>query len=173
MSKTGQGSGRNEPPRNMRISTRENAAFKWKVDKSVVGAFEVESSLGLDPKAKLTEHTISTVLENFEECKKIWKAEKLHKSFVEAVNGIPPETGCCGLIKNDEQTIRKMVPLLNEGWATKVTNEHFASKGYKVTCFVWSWSNVTGAANNVKLLIRFHTVNESRRHGLKETDDEL
>lgn len=158
-----QQSGRQEPARTMRISTRENAAFKWKSDKSVIGALEVQSTTSLDLRAKLIEHTIITVVEEFEECFCIWKNNKLHKSFVEAVNNIPPETQCCGLINDQGDTIRKLVPLLNQGWAKKVSDDYFIVKGYRITCFAWAWSNVSGATENVRLLIRFHTVNEERR----------
>lgn len=128
-------SGRRPPPRNMRISTRDNAAFKWKEDKSVVGALEMESELSVDPRAKMEEHSIPTVLEDFDACLKIWKEHKLHKSFAEAVAGIPPEMRCCGMINDPEESIIKLVPQLNKGWAKKVSEEYFKGQGYRVSCF--------------------------------------
>jgi hypothetical protein len=92
-------------------------------------------SLSLEPRAKMEEHQIPTVLEELEECQKIWKEHKLHKSFAEAVEGIPPEMKCCGMISDPEGSIMKLVPLLNIGWAKKVSDDYFKEKGYRVSCF--------------------------------------
>ncbi len=157
-------SGRQEPPRNLRISTRENSAFKWKSDPSVVGALEVASAPTLDPKTHLQERVIPTVEQEFTDCLEIWKSHKLHKSLVEAISAIPIQTKCCGWITDTDHTIRNLVPLLNKGWAKKVSEEFFQSKGYRVSSFVWTWRNITGATENCVLLIRFHTLNECARH---------
>lgn len=157
-------SGRQEPDRNLRISTRGNAAFKWKADPTVVGALEVISIPALNPRAHLKEHVVPTVQTQYQECLEVFHHHKLHKSLVEALESIPPETKCCGMITDDHATIRNVVPLLNDGWAKTVTEKYFESKGYRISCFVWTWSNVTGAAENVVLLIRFHTLNEPKRN---------
>jgi hypothetical protein len=130
-------SGRQEPPRHLRLSTRGNAAFKWKEDKKVVGALEMVSfaAVLLDPRAKMEEHRIPTVADEFDECLKIWQDHKLQKSFAEAVEGIPPEMKCCGLISDPDGSIFKLAPLLNKGWAKKVSEEYFNAKGYRVSCF--------------------------------------
>lgn len=167
------GSGRQEPPRNLKISTRENSAFKWKADKSVVGGLEVVSAPMLDPKAHLKEHVIPTVEQEFTECLEIWKSHKLHKSLVEAIAGIPPQTKCCGWITDTDQTIRNIVPLLNKGWAESISQDFFFSKGYRVSCFVWTWSNITGASENCVLIVRFHTLKDSARHGVVANREQL
>lgn len=121
----------------MRISTRDNAAFKWKHDKTVVGSLEMASSISLsiDPRAKMEEHRIPTVVEDFDACLTIWKEHKLQKSFAEAVEGVPPVMKCCGMISDPEETILSLAPELNKGWAKKVSEDYFRSKGYRVSCF--------------------------------------
>lgn len=156
-------SGRMEPSRSMRMSTRLNSAFKWKQDKSVVGCLEVKSFPQLDPKVKLQEHSIFAVEEEFGACVDLWKKKKLQRTMIEAIEGIPPASNCCGLVPDVEGTIRKLVPLLNEGWAKKINAEYYKPKGYKLSAFVWTWSNVSGTADSVVLLIRFHSLGRTNR----------
>lgn len=132
--------------------------FKWKHDATVVGALELQSDLGWRPHAALKPLEIPNTRQTFEECLTIWKEEKLGKSLAEALKNIPPETKCCGLITDPEDTIRSVVPLLNQGWVKKVNEWSVPMKmnGYSIDAFVWSWSQVAGSAETVKLLIRFH-----------------
>jgi hypothetical protein len=155
---------REEPNRNLRISTRVNAAFKWKHDKSVVGGLEVKSVPLLDLHAKLEEKKVLLLEDEFGECLKFWKELKLRKSFIEACESMPPATHCCGLVNDQDGTIKNWVTLLNAGWCKKV-NEQINDLGYlyKVSCFVWSWSNASGKAETVVMMIRFHSLNTSRR----------
>ena len=148
--------------RKLRFSSRENSDFKWKEEKTVVGALEVKSEQVLDFTAKLEEKKVLALEAEFEECLRIWKEQKLRKSFIEACEGIPPATLCCGLLNDQDATIRNMVPMLNKGWANSV-NEKIADQGYKISCFVWSWNNPSGKAQTVVLLVRFHSLSVSRR----------
>lgn len=148
--------------RNLRFSTRENSAFKWKEDKTVVGALEVKSEPYFDFTSKLSEKKVLTLEAEFDECLRIWKELKLRKTFIEACEGIPQDTYCCGLVNDQDRTIKKMVPMLNEGWTTSL-NEKLADKGCRISCFVWSWNNPSGKAETVVLLIRFHSLTKSRK----------
>lgn len=147
--------------RHHRFSTRMNSGFKWKLDKSVVGALEVKSQPRFDPTARMVEQDVIGMETEFGECAKFWKELGLRKSFVEAVGLIPPESTCCGLIRKDDATVRKLVPLLNEGWV-KGVNEKIKDRGYRISCFVWSWTNATGKTNTVVLMIRFHSLTQER-----------
>eukprot|EP00526_Cylindrotheca_closterium_P020133 CAMPEP_0113631600 /NCGR_PEP_ID=MMETSP0017_2-20120614/16421_1 /TAXON_ID=2856 /ORGANISM="Cylindrotheca closterium" /LENGTH=138 /DNA_ID=CAMNT_0000542115 /DNA_START=149 /DNA_END=562 /DNA_ORIENTATION=+ /assembly_acc=CAM_ASM_000147 len=118
------------------FSTRLNSGFKWKLDKSVVGALEVKSHPHFDPTAKMAEEDVVGMETELAECIKFWKELGLRKSFIEAVEMIPPETACCGLIRRNDATVKKLVPLLNEGWV-KGINEKIKDRGYKISCFVW------------------------------------
>ena len=147
--------------RNLRFSSRENSAFKWKEDKSVVGAFEVKSEPYFDYKEKLEEKKVLTLEEEFEECLQLWKSQELGKSFIQACDGLPPETSCCGMVNDGDKTIQKWVPLLNKGWV-KSANDKLKDKGYKISCFVWSWNNPSGKAQTIVMLIRFHSLTKTR-----------
>lgn len=161
-------SGRMEPNRTLRMSTRNNAMYKWKHDPTVIGALELNMELGWQPDARLTPMEIPTTEQQFQECLQIWKQQKLRKTLMEALSQIPPVRKCCGLIPDPEQTIRAVVPLLNHGWAKKLNNSDFlVEKGYSIDAFVWSWSHVSGAAETVRLMIRFHSGGGmSKRNGV-------
>ncbi|CAJ1961763.1 unnamed protein product [Cylindrotheca closterium] len=147
--------------RHHRFSTRLNSDFKWKLDKSVVGALEVKSLPYFDPTARMKESDVIGMEQEFAECSKFWKELHLRRSFIEAVQSIPPETTCCGLMREDNATVKKLVPLLNEGWVNGI-NEQIKDRGYRISCFVWSWSNATGKTNSVVLMIRFHSLTHER-----------
>jgi hypothetical protein len=154
------GSGRKEPPRDFRSSTKDNSDFKWKVDRSVVGALEVLTDPNLDLRAEMIEHNIIGYDDQFQECLKVWKDLKLKKEFIAAFESIPPTTSCCGLIMMQDQTIKHIVPLLNKGWVKSV-NETVHDSGFKISIFVWKWSNISGKAETVIALIRFHSLTGS------------
>jgi hypothetical protein len=148
------------PARQGRFSTRDNSAFKWKQDKSVVGGFEVKSSPSFDPRGKMKEQKVLTMEDEFEECKQIWKELELRKSFIQAVESIPPETSCF-CIPNDDGTMQKLVPTLNKGWV-KGINEKIKYRGYKISCFLWSWTNPMGKAQTFVMMVRFHSLTTNR-----------
>lgn len=150
------------PARHGRFSTRDNSAFKWKQDKSVVGGFEIKSYPGFDPRGKLKENKVLTMEDEFEECKGIWKELDLRKSFVEAVESIPPVTSCCGLMRNDDSTVKALVPELNKGWV-KGINEKIKDRDYKISCFLWSWNNPMGKAKTYVMMVRFHSLKTERK----------
>jgi hypothetical protein len=156
------GSGREEPPRDFKSSTKDNSDFKWKVDRSVVGALEVFTDPDLGLKAELIEHKIVGYDDEFQEYLKVWKDLKLKKEFITAFESIPPTTSCCGLITMQDQTIKHIVPLLNKGWVKSV-NEKVHDSGFKISIFVWKWSNLTGKSETVIPLIRFHRLSGSKK----------
>ena len=150
-------SGRKEPPRDFKSSTKENSDFKWKVDRSVVGALEVFTDPNLDLRAHMIEHNILGYEDQFQEYLTVWKDLKLKKEFITAFESIPPTTSCCGSITMQDQTIKHIVPLLNKGWVKSV-NERVHDSGFKLSIFVWKWSNISGKAETVIPLIRFHSL---------------
>lgn len=153
-------SGREEPDRDFRSSTKDNSEFKWKVDRSVVGAMEVLTDPNLDLRAKFIEHGIIGYEDEFQKYLKVWEDHKLKKEFITAFESIPPTTSCCGLITMQDQTIKHIVPLLNKGWVKSV-NEKVHDSGFKISIFVWKWSNISGKAETVIPLIRFHSLSGS------------
>ena len=144
------------------VSTRENSEYKWHTKKHVIGALEIESEPDLNvrqPFSELVRHELEnnpTASAKFKEALRVYEEEfQLHKSFIEAAEGFPVQMACCGLIRNDEKTIRKMVPYLNETWV-HAANDKLKSKGFKVDCYVWKWSHISGQSESHVLLIRFH-----------------
>jgi hypothetical protein len=70
---------------------------------------------------------------------------------------------CCGLIPDDDATIKDLIPALNKGWIRKV-NKQLAEgeKGFKLDVFLWQWSNVSGKSETNILLIRFFDATNKR-----------
>jgi hypothetical protein len=108
----------------------------------------------------MKEQKVLTMEDEFEECKQIWKELELRKSFIQAVESIPPETSCF-CIPNDDGTMQKLVPTLNKGWV-KGINEKIKYRGYKISCFLWSWTNPMGKAQTFVMMVRFHSLTTNR-----------
>ena len=148
---------RNEPSREFRSSTKVNSDFKWKADKTVVGALEVQTDPGLDLKAELVLHDVIGHEDELEVFLDVWKDLKLKDEFIKAYESIPPVTSCCGLLTVQDKTIRNNVYLLNDGWV-KHKNKMLLEKGFQISIFVWYWSNLIGKAETVIPMIRFHSL---------------
>jgi hypothetical protein len=87
---------------------------------------------------KIFEDVMHSDTMKFKEMLRVYEEEfQFRKSFTEAAEGFPVQMACCGLIQNDEKTIRKMVPYLNETWV-HAANDKLKSKGFKVDCYVWN-----------------------------------
>jgi hypothetical protein len=158
-----------ESARRMRFSTRRNSNFKWQQDKSVVGALEVDSDPVLNVRGKLGEKRLMLMAkqdddddDEFGVCLRMWEDLKLRRGFVEACEGIPPATQCCGLLNDQDQTIRELATLLNKGWAKSI-NKKIQYRGFKISCFAWSWQNALGKARTTILLVRFHSLRTTTR----------
>jgi hypothetical protein len=136
-------------------STRQNSQYKWQT-KHVVGALEIECQPDLNLRGQMTPQN-SNVLrsDKFEEAQAAFDELGLRDSFIEAAEGFPKETCCCGLIQDDQKTIKYLAPHLNKTWG-KEANIKLKPKGYKVDCFNWSWNNISGSSETHILLIRFH-----------------
>eukprot|EP00536_Pseudo-nitzschia_multiseries_P016661 jgi/Psemu1/313418/fgenesh1_kg.1188_\ len=163
---------REEPARDFRTSTKVNSDFKWKVDRSVVGALEVATDPVLDVQAELQVHEIIGYEEEFQSYVKVWKDLKLRNEFIKAFESLAPETVCCGLITDQDKTIRKNAKELNNGWV-KSTNQKLIKEGFKLSVFVWYWRNISGKAETVIPMIRFHSISlwkEEMRRRKKKTN---
>jgi hypothetical protein len=147
-----------EPHNARRFSRRENAGYKWKHERTVVGALEVASEPILDLRGTMKEHKASSEEGHFRNCLRIWEEKRLRESFIEAFEGIPPQTRCCGTVMDYDAMVKFNVPDLNEVWAKSLSDKYFVEKGYRLDLFEWRWSNPTGKAETVVLMIRFHTL---------------
>ena len=144
--------------RAFRFSTRTNSDYKWKDHDNgatvVVGALEIQSEPVMNYKCELKKSFVLGREDMFDSAYKIWKKHNLRTQFIQTCDQIPPSTFCCGLLHDDEDTIRNMLPVLNE-WAYITNEEYFKGTGYKLDCFHWTWNNVSGKAKTNILLVRF------------------
>jgi hypothetical protein len=151
-----------QPHYNRQFSRRENTEYKWKHDKTVVGALEVRSEPLLDLHAKMKEHIVASYEDDFGNCLRIWEEHHLRKALIHAFEEITPRTRCCGMVTDYDATVKHNVSKLNKVWAKSVSDKYFVEMGYKMDLFVWSWSNPTGKAETVVLMVRFHALSPKR-----------
>lgn len=141
-----------------RFSRKENSEYKWKHDPTVVGGLEVRSEPTLDLRAPFKRHDIVSCEDDFEACLKIWNDAKVRDSFVKAFESMAPQMRCCGLVQDYDLTVKHNVPVMNKKWATAISEKpEWKEKSYWIDLFVWHWSNPTGKAETVILMIRFHS----------------
>ena len=153
-------SGRKASGRDLRASTKTNSDFKWKSDRTVVGALEIVTEPDLDLRSPMVLHEVRGHEDEMDKYHEVWTRLELREDFIMAFKSIPPETTCCGLAVKQDETIRKTVPLLNKGWV-KSQNENLLHKeGFRISVFVWSWMNLSGKAETVIPMIRFHALSE-------------
>ena len=149
--------GSEEGDRHLRFSTQENSEFKWRKDPGVIGALLIRSKPVLDYhhefKKKKLDH-VTAAEASFKQFLRVWDEEQLKKGFVEAAEGIPVSTGCCGLVPDIDTTIQTTAKSLNQTWAPKINESVLKEKGFKVDLYIWSWSNPSGKAMTYELLIR-------------------
>jgi hypothetical protein len=149
--------GRQPHEREFRFSRRENTEFKWKHDPTVIGGLEVCSEPFLDIHAPMKKHEVLSCEDDFQACLKIWNETKVRESFIRAFESIAPATKCCGLITDYDSTVKQNVPVMNKKWSKAVSDKpEWKDKNYSIDLFVWRWSNPTGKAETVILMIRFH-----------------
>ena len=146
--------------RNFRSSTKVNSDFKWKFDRTVIGAFEIKTAPDLDLKAPMELHKIDGCKHELQKCLEVWDKNKMRPEFIKAFESLAPETGCCGLFVQQDETIKKNVPLMNEGWVKKTNESIFIPEGYRISMYVWQWQNIAGKTETVIPMIRFHRVVE-------------
>jgi hypothetical protein len=136
------------------FSTRDNSIDKWSHE-GVIGALEVDCEPTLDLEGTLTPlQGMDGDADSWKEAQKAWNTEALRESFLKACKNVPIETACCGLIQDDDERIRNLVPYLNQHWAP-VANEKLEKHGVSINAFLWHWKNVQGKAETIILLIRF------------------
>mmetsp|Transcript_34007 Transcript_34007/g.74577 ORF Transcript_34007/g.74577 Transcript_34007/m.74577 type:complete len:180 (-) Transcript_34007:97-636(-) len=142
-------------------STRENSQDKWKIDRKdtyqrgTVGALEVESEPSLDfcePYKPLLGSEVDAAL--WDRAQAAWKTEGLRKELIEASRAVPVNTCCCGLIPDEDQLIKDMVPYLNKHFVPRA-NEQLKKHGFEIDAFLWWWHNLQGKSETTIVLIRF------------------
>ena len=143
--------------RDLRFSNKENSDWKWKHDETVIGALEVTNDPVFDLHAPMKKRPVARCVDDFNACVKIWDETNVRESFIKAFESIAPATKCCGLIRDDDTTIKHNIPIMNKKW-TKAINDkpEWKNTDYYISLFVWKWSNPTGKAETVIPMVRFH-----------------
>ena len=150
------------------ISTRENSDYKWQ-DKGVVGALEIPSEPDLELRGEYTPRHVQGKEELFDQALEFWNERKWREGFIEACENVPKATFCCGLLPDDDQTIKDMQSKLKKGWI-KAMNQILRAerKDFTMDVYVWQWHNATGKSLTLILLIRF--LESPRRSMLNEEE---
>jgi hypothetical protein len=136
------------------FANRTNSDYKWQRAKMVVGALEVKSDPVFKPRDDLTPRYKGGEEGAFEEALQAWDDMKLRQSFVRACEDLPAEVCCCGLLRDEDASVKQYVTLLNEGWI-KSANKQLGPRGIKIDAFLWNWQNASGKAETNIILIRF------------------
>jgi hypothetical protein len=141
------------------FSTKDNSQFKWMDEDGVMGALEIASDPELDVHEEYVEKYAHLYREKFDAALQVWEEMRLRDQFIAATEQIPPEASCCGMIVDNEATMRKLVPALNKGWIKHI-NKKLKKGGheFKVDMFILSWQSPLGKAETCVLLIRFITL---------------
>lgn len=148
----------------MRIfASKDNTSYKWQRARGVIGALEIESEPILKVRENLVPHTIKGKGIIFQDAMEAWKTLKLREDLIKAVDKLPDEMCCCGLLVDEVATKRRFVKLLNDRWAKAANKKLLGSnKGMKVDVFLWNWQNASGKAESNILLIRFFELSSYR-----------
>jgi hypothetical protein len=138
------------------ISTRLNSDYKWRTSADCLGCLEVPSEPDLLLDAEYTERVVAGNEDAYEYCMEIWKAWNMRVEFIKACHNAPNVTGCCGLLRDDDATIRAIVPELNGGWVRHLNARlRRENMGFQIDCYIWNWHNAIGKAETNILLVRF------------------
>lgn len=151
------------------ISTRDNSNYKWQ-DKGVLGALEIPSQPNLELNGEYIPRCAPGKEALFDQALTLWNERKWREGFIEACENIPKATWCCGLLPDDDQTIRDMQGKLNKGWI-KAMNQILRAerKDFMMDVFIWQWHNATGKSLTLILLVRFL---QSPRNAMLSGNDE-
>jgi hypothetical protein len=145
------------------FATKDNTAYKWQRARGVVGALEVSCEPVLRLRDDLTPRYVAGREKTFHDALQAWEDLKLCEEFIQACESLPAEMCCCGIMRDNETTIKEFVPLLNDSWC-KVATKKLMKRGIKVDAFLWNWQNASGKAETNILLIRFWELSSYRFH---------
>lgn len=124
------------------FANRDNSAYKWQRARNVIGALEVVSEPVLIPGDDMEERYYKGREKPFKEALEAWEKEELKKDFIKAVDNLPVEMCCCGLLQDREETKKEFVHLLNDKWVKKA-NKKLSSKGLVVSVFFLFFGTAT------------------------------
>jgi hypothetical protein len=166
------------------LANRDNSDFKWQRARNVVGVLEIVSEPVLKPRDPYIKRDFKGHEDMFKDALVAWEKEKLRAELITALEALPQETCCCGFFRDEEETKKELVKLLNDKWA-KHANKKLIKQGYvmggnhrmidcislsclmisplfygrfKIDFFLWNWPNASGKAETNIILIRFYVL---------------
>mmetsp|Transcript_4580 Transcript_4580/g.6605 ORF Transcript_4580/g.6605 Transcript_4580/m.6605 type:complete len:134 (-) Transcript_4580:54-455(-) len=118
-------SGRSIPDdKKWKPSTRKNSVDKWNRG-GAIGALEVPSEPYLQLKG--TYKPMIGISQNDEDlwnnAQQAWEQEQLRSDLIDASESLPIPTCCCGLLTNEDQKIKDMIPYLNKHFIPKANGK--------------------------------------------------
>lgn len=111
------------------FANRDNCDFKWQRARNVLGVLEIASEPILKPRDGMKPRHNKGQEEIFKEALVVWEKEKLRTELITALETLPVETCCCGFFRDNEETKKELVKLLNDKWA-KNANKKLSRQGY-------------------------------------------
>ena len=108
------------------FANRDNSDFKWQRARNVLGVLEIVSEPTLKPREAMTPRYLKGRETLFEEALKAWEKEKLRQDLIHALENLPIETCCCGLMNDMENTKKEIVRLLKEHWVRKASKKLYS-----------------------------------------------
>ena len=121
----------------------------------MIGALEVKSQPVINFESDLRKKKVIGREKHFKNALQVWEEKNLRQQFVETASSVPASTCLCGLVQDDEKTVRHVMPVLNQ-WADTVNKEELRDTGFRIDCFLWTWNNASGKAKSNIVLVRFH-----------------
>jgi hypothetical protein len=152
-----------------RFSNRDNSGYKWQRAHGVVGALEVQSDPSFSIRATMRPRKVVGSEKVFQDAVACWEELELRESFIQACDNLPKESCCCGLLTDDDMTIKEWIPMLNETWV-KSTNKKLMERAFKIECFLWNWQNASGKTETNIFLIRFYELASYRLRKASKDD---
>lgn len=154
------------------ISTRANSDYKWQKSEALLGALEIPSEPEIHLHEEYEVHHLTDGSDRqrraFQAALQVWEEWKLKKDFIEAAQGVPTVTCCCGMIQDDDSTKKSIVDCLQNGWLKQINARLLREdKPFFMDVFLWNWHNATGKAETNILMIRFMGRNLKQRRSSK------
>jgi hypothetical protein len=114
------------------FANRDNSDFKWQRSKYVVGALVVQSEPVFNPREDMIPRYKDGCNDTFAQALQEWDDTKLRQAFIDACDDLPAESCCCGLIHDEDASIKGYVKLLNEKWVKNIANKKLQPRGFKI-----------------------------------------
>lgn len=105
------------------FANRDNSDFKWQRARNVVGVLEIYSEPVLKPREELKPRYMKGRETLMKEALVAWEKADLRKDLIDALDNLPVETCCCGLMHLHDSSKKEIVKLLKANWIKKANKK--------------------------------------------------